>query len=501
MVQPTEPHEGSQSDAAPEPARGRGSETEGMRVARNAAYLAGGSVAAMAFGFFGRVLVADRLGDDFGLIVGAQGFVLAFLPLVQFGLHPLLVREFASGRGDPDGLLGATLLVRVFLGVAYAVVVPIAAVATGYLPGQRWLLVVFVGVELLGILAETYSALCEGFERMARAALIDMARPIATFLGVATALFAGGTVEAFAMGYLGARLCQAALAAVLGHTARRGLRPRFAFARLLPLLREARWFAAMGLIAAANGSLAVMVLTRFSTIAETARYGAALVFLELVMIFPVQVQRALLPAFSRLTSTGGATGMAHNSLRVVPIALFPAAAGLALLAEPILGLYPSGSFGGAAPALAVMGLWLLIMAPGHVAGTYLTGVGRIRALVLINLAGLALQAAFQVGLAPRHGALGAALAVLISYTLVSLLSMMATRDDGVRVPWAPWLRILAATAVMSAAVYPVREMALWVSVPVGVAVYAAAFFLLLPSASFERRAIALTLDRWVHRSA
>lgn len=478
-----------------------GTSSDGMRVARNAAWLAGGSVGAMAFGFLGRVWVADRLGDEFGLIVGAQGFAALFLTVAQFGLHPLLVREFAADPARAPGLLGATLMARGVLGLAYAAVVPLAAWATGYMDDTRWLLLVFVGVELLGLVAETYSALCEGFERMARAALIDMARPIATFLAIAAAALSDGSVEAFAAAYVVARLVQAALAIVLGHTTRRGLAPRFVHARVLRLLYEARWFATMSLVAAAQGSFAVLILTRFSSIAETALYGAALVFLEVVMIFPVQLQRALLPAFSRLSTTeGGAAEMAHHSLRVVPIALFPAGAGLALLARPILGLYPSGGFDAAAPTLAVMGLWLFIMAPGHVAGTYLTGIGRIRALVLINLVGLAVQAVAQWHLVPRAGAYGASLAVLVTYTLVSVLTTWVVRDQGVRVPWVAWLRVLAATAVMAAVLVPLRESPLAVSVPAGAVVFVAAFAALLPRDALERRAVAYLIERRLGRA-
>lgn len=460
-----------------------------MRVARNAGFLAAGSLGAMAFGFLGRVWLADRLGDEFGLVVGAQGFVLLFLTVVQFGLHPLLVREFAAHPEKSPQLLGTTLAVRAVLGLVYALVVPIAAWSSGYLPDARWLLMAFVVVELLGVFAETWSALCEGFERMARAALIDMARPIATFCGIAIAIYAGGSLEAFAIAYILARAAQAALAVALGRRAGVAGGPRFELAGVLPLLFEARWFATMSWVSAAQGSLAVLMLTRFSSTAETALYGAALVFLEVVMIFPVQLQRALLPAFSRLSASGAAGDMAHYSLRVVPIALFPAGAGLALLAPSIMDLYPSGGFAEAAPVLAIMGLWLFIMAPGNVAGTYLTGVGRIRALVLINLVGIAVQVAVQAWLVPRHGAVGASLATFATFTVVSALTTWLVAGDGVRIPWVPWLRVLVATAFMSAVVWPLRAFPLPITVPVGALAFVGAFALVLPRDSLELRAV------------
>jgi O-antigen/teichoic acid export membrane protein len=468
---------------------------DGLRVARNAGFLAAGSLGAMAFGFFGRVWLADRLGDQFGLVVGAQGFATLFLTIVQFGLHPLLVRQFASDPARAPQLLGTTLAVRAALGVAYALVVPMAAWSTGYMPDTRWLLMAFVVVELLGVLAETYSALCEGFERMGRAALIDMARPIASFLGIATAIYAGGSLEAFAVGYIAARLLQAGLAVALGRGARIAPDPRFVWAGVLPLFYEARWFATMSLVSAAQGSLAILMLTRFSTTAETALYGAALVFLEVVMIFPIQLQRALLPAFSRLSSTqGGATEMAHWSLRVVPMALFPAGAGLALLSRPIMDVYPSGGFADAAPALSVMGLWLFIMAPGNVAGSYLTGVGRIRALVLINCIGVGIQLIAQWWLVADHGALGASLATFATFSFVSLFSTWIVKDDGVRIPWIPWLRVLGATAVMSAILVPLRDQPLPMSVPVGALTFVVSLFLLLPRDSLEKRAFRFLIE-------
>ena len=43
----------------------------------------------LGLGFVTTLLVTNRLGDQYGLFIGAQRFVGLFLVVAQFGLHPL----------------------------------------------------------------------------------------------------------------------------------------------------------------------------------------------------------------------------------------------------------------------------------------------------------------------------------------------------------------------------------------------------------------------------
>jgi O-antigen/teichoic acid export membrane protein len=250
----------------------------------------------------------------------------------------------------------------------------------------------------------------------------------------------------------------------------------------------------VGLASTLQGTMAVLMLTRFSTSAETARFGASLNFIEVTLVLPVLLQRSLLPTFSRLSGTGGAAGIAQNALRLIPAVLIPAGVGMSCLAASIMALYPSGEFATAAPVLRLISLWLVCIGPLHVCGAFLTGMGRLRALIGVNLFGAGIQAVILLFEIPRAGAVGAAASTLVAYALCAAVLLYLVRGSGVAVPWPALARVALASLAMAAVVLPMQEAPLALAVVAGAAVYAIAWWLLLPRASLERRLVVSTLD-------
>ncbi len=472
---------------------------EGLRVARNSAFLSGGAVVGLGLGFVSTILVTDTLGEDYGLLIGAQRFVGFFLVIASFGLHPLLVRRLAARRDEPGELFGTVIFLRALLGAFFAFLVPTVAAVAGYLPDARWVLLGFVAIEFLGVFADSYVALCEGYERMARVALVPLVRSLTTFVGVVAVTLSGAGLAAILGVYLLGQLVRLGFAAALAHGALPRMQVRLRRDRVRPLLSEAGWFVAVGLSSSALASLAVVGLARLAGPGETARYGAALNFVDLVVMAPLLVQRALLPAFSRLQASGGAAGLANGGLRIVPALLIPAGAGLAVLADPVLALYPSGQFGEAAPVLRVLALGLLFLGPSYVSGTYLTGSGRLRTLFVVNVVAAGVEALLLLALVPSLGAPGAAWAAVTAFAAASGIQLLAIRGEGVEIPWAPLLRVGLASAGMAALVYPFRELPLPVAVAVGVVGYAALLWLLTPRDSLERRLLEQGVAPWRSR--
>lgn len=465
---------------------------EGARLARNSLVLGAGQVASLLLGFGSTVLAADALGEAvYGVLEGTQRFVAFFLVAVQFGLHPVLVRAIAMGEGRPEALLGSVLAIRAAFGGGFLLLVAAAAAATGYLPEHRPFLLAFAALELLAAVSETFFALLEGRERMDRAALVAVIRSAVNFVGVAAVWWMGGGLGELLLAFLVARLAQlaallAVCPAVLGH-----LRLRVEPALFRGLLLAALPFVAIGFAFMARRSLDVVLLTRLSTIAEVSLYAAAFNFLGVLTVMPDLVQRALLPALSRLHVRGGAPEVARDTLVVAASGLLPAGAGLALLAPEALALYPSGGFGGAAAALRVLSASLLFVAPSMVCSTLLTGAGRIWTLVICNLAALAIQLAVDLALIPRLGAVGAAAGTVTSTAAAAVLFAAACRPLGFRLPVGPLVRQLAAVACMAVAVMATEGLALVLRVAVGGAVYGVAVAACSGRGSLERRLLAL----------
>ena len=464
--------------------------SEGMRIARNSAVLGAGQVVGVGLGFATAILVTDLLGDLYGSLIGAQRFIGLFLAVVQFGLHPLIVRAVASRRDPPGVLLGTLLAVRCGLAVVFAVLVVSVATLGNYLPEHRWVIYLLAVSEILGVLAETFVAVCQGTEQMGRSALIVLSRSSTTFVGVLGVLAIGGGLPEVVAVYVGGRCVQMVAAMLLTRRPLAGSRLEVHGERVIPYLREALPFLAIGYAVVALRSLDVVILTRLSSVADVARFGASLNFVEVFLILPIVAQRALLPAFSRLGASGGDTAIAQGSIQIFGLVLFPSAAALALLSHHALAIYPSGEFADAAPVLQVLAATLVFIPSLTIAATHLTAHGRLARILYVYAVTLPLQILGNAILIPRYGAVGAATAMVTAHGILAIGLVLGIRDLGVHLPWASTVRQWVATGLMSLALLATRQHMVLVPVAVGLLVYVAAMAVLTPADALERRLLA-----------
>lgn len=474
-----------------------GKRSEGLGVARNSAFLGAGNIAALAISFASTILVTDQLGADrYGLLVGAQRFVAFFAVIAYFGMHALLVRASATRSEDIGALVGTVLVLRALLAGLFGLLVWVAAVTTNYLPDHRLLLFGVALVQVPLVFAEVFTAACEGRERMGRVAWVTLIRTLTTFLCLSAAVLLDGDLGLFVAAYLVGGSAEFAATVLLTRGVIRDLRLRVRFTRLLPILEQAVPFVLIGLGFAAMRGLDVVVLTRFSSIPEVSRYGAALNFTELIMMLAVLAQRALLPVFSRLQHTSAANDLASNSLSLSLAVLIPACAGLALLADPLVRLYPSGEYDAAAPVLIVLSGALVCLGPGTVCATFLTGAGRLRAILEAYVIAVPVQVGVSLLLVRDHAAVGVAIGSLAGNAAMALLLLRAARGLGMSIAYRVILRQLIATGLMALIVSATRDLPLAIPVILGLVAYAAALWVIAPVESAERRLVANVVSRW-----
>jgi O-antigen/teichoic acid export membrane protein len=469
--------------------------SEGLRIFRNSAILGVGSAAGMALGFVTTILVTDALGEGYGLLLSAQRFVGFFTVIVDFGLATLLVRAIAAREDTVGSLTGTVVLLRCALGAVYGCAAAIAAFTLDYLPGYRWLLAAFLAMEFLGQLAEAFSATCQGLEAMGRATVIALARSVVTCAGVLVVYATGGGLPGVMTMYFAGRTAQLAVAVWMARAAAPGMKLSVRFDRMLPLLRTAFLFLAVIIGYGALRSVDVVMLNKLATVKEVARYGAALNFIDVLLAVPLLVQTALLPAFTRLTTSGSSSAIGRHTLQAFSAAVLPAAVGLAILAERAVALYPSGEFSDSASVLRLLASGFCFLSLASVSATLLTGAGRLRVIVAGYVFAVASQAAVNFALIPSRGALGAAAGTVTAYVVLAVFLLAALRRIGVEVPFGAILCHAVSAAVMGAVVYATRGLPLPVPVALGGIVYVAALLLISSASSLERRLVAEVMAR------
>lgn len=447
--------------------------SEGRRIARNSALLGLGDVANLLLGLATTVLITDRLGEDYGILLGAQRFVALFLVLAQFGLYPLLVRAVAARPGDAGMLLGTVLALRAVLGAAFVLLVATSAIASDYLPQFRWLLWVLVAAELVGVFTEAHVAVCEGLERMGSSALVSSIRPVTTFLGLLVVIALDLGLSGIAAAYAAARLAQLLLAMVLVRRAVPSLSLSVRAEWMGPVLRDALLFVLIGVSFTAMSTLDVVLVTRLAGVEAASWYGGALNFFDVLIALPVLVQRSLLPAFTRLGVVEKASEVARATLQVFSAVLLPAGVGLAVLAPEAVALYPSGVFGPSAAALRILALGVLFAGLALACAVYLTGAQRLPAILRGYAFALPVEVLLLVLLTPSLGAVGAAWGRVAAHAVLAIALLAQVRSVGVAVPIAPLAKHALAAAAMAAVLLASAGAPLPLRIALGAGVYAA----------------------------
>jgi O-antigen/teichoic acid export membrane protein len=470
--------------------------SEARKIVHNSLLLGIGDALAMAMGFVTTILVTDHLGDDYGVLIGGQRFAMMFLVIAEFGLAPLLIRRIAANRTVAGVTFSSALSMQVGLCALYSLVVMLTAQVIGYLPEHRTTLALLVVLSVLTVFSTTQMSLFEGLESMGRSALLVFVRAAATLAGVGVVVMGSGGLQAIVVVYIIARVVQILIGTGMSFGLSVSLRALPRREPMVTMLREAPLFVFVGAAYIALRSLDVVMLARLSGPEETARYGAALNFIEVLLPLMLVAQRSLFPAFSRLGEQSAAEGVIRDTLHVFSALLVPGAIGLALLAPEALSLYPSREFDDSANVLRLLAVSVLFLGLITVCATYLTGVGRMRVIIWSYVIALPVQIIANAVLIPLGGAEGVATATLIAQGVLTGLLLWAVRSRGVMLPFAGFARHIVAGLVMAASVLALGRYPFALVIVIGAIVYAATLLAISRQGSVERRILAVIGGWW-----
>ncbi len=209
-------------------------------------------------------------------------------------------------------------------------------------------------------------------------------------------------------------------------------------------------------------------------------YAAAQTILLAFNLMPPAIRAALYPLMSRYHQNAPEKlSLVYEKVSHYLAALvLPLAAGLTILAEPVIGLIFGPDFGPAVPILRIT-IWVVVflfLVEPH--ARIMLVNNRQREAARITAVTTGLNIALNLILIPVLGIIAAAIARLAS-SLALYLGYYAysyTRLVPSKQPFSP--SVVLATAIMSAAVWPLRELILPVPILAGIIVYAIAARLL-----------------------
>lgn len=433
------------------------------------------------------ILIGRLLGptDSGTFSLGITFFTVVF-GLSAWGLQELLVREVAPRRGES----GRYLVNYLFLRLLFTVITYLALVAAlrYWLPYEPQTTQVIL-ILTLAVFPEAIFGLCqslfEAHEQLFVPALAALVNSAIKLGGGFWLLRQGATVAELAWivpvaSLLGLLLFLPALPRLFRGTPQQAP-SKIDFTFSLAQFRQTPGFFMIHLFSVLDYQTDAFLISLLLTETDLGWYAAAQTILLGFSLMPVAMRAALYPLMARYHHESPAKlALLHQKANQYVMALvLPIAAGVGLLAMPIIRLIFGDGFEPAVPALQ-WSIGALIFVFLNVPNARLLMVNnRQREASIITGISMAANVVLNLWLIPLLGIVGAAVSRLVASFLFFLCIHLYVRRNILHSRFLPLLpRPLLATLAMAAAVWPLRELPLLIPILAGILVYAAAALLL-----------------------
>ena len=356
-----------------------------------------------------------------GTFSTALALVATFAMLSGPGLAPLVLREISSAPGSLADILGLALQALVWTFLLAAVALFATTAILGY-PRDIAVLVV-----LLAPLPDTRPALANlaaSFNarfRLRHVAVFQVAQALVYGTIAVVVISASLGVSGLAIATVGAALCATMLALAL-------LRAEF---RVWPRLRQPprrAWsllwtsmpIAGINLVATVYARLDILMLSVLATSSTVALYTVPYGLVRLSYMIPSVASAAFFPLLSRRLETDRAEAE-YLFFLVVRVFLFlsvPVSLLLALSSPALMPFVFGDRYSQSAAVLQIMAWTTVFSFLNYIFWYGVLAVRRERAVLVVQIVGLAVNLALNALAIPAYGASGAAAALVVSDLIV-----------------------------------------------------------------------------------
>lgn len=395
------------------------------QVAANGSWWLAERLGMLALTLLTSIVVVRSLGPaEYGELSYVLALVGLLAPLAQFGVSGLVARALLERPGEESAVLRAAVLMRL-AGCAIALV--IGSVWWGLFeaePARRWVILVLLAAQF----ATAFQVSEFWFQVQYKAAALV---PWRTGVTLAAALFKMAVAVTtrdpilvacvFAIEYL---LLGGASLLALRRASGVWLRPASSPEWVRWFVRRSPWLLASGVAEVIYLRIDIVLLERLRGVEEAGIYAVAARLSEVWYMVPVALMGAVFPALWSRRSDAEAY---RRSLQGSLDALFAIGLSLAVFLQfagrPLVDLLFGARFAASTPVLQIhiwAGVFIFMRA---LLSRWLLAEDLLRFSLLTHVAGAVMNVALNLVLIPRQGAVGAAIATVISYATAGWLAL------------------------------------------------------------------------------
>jgi O-antigen/teichoic acid export membrane protein len=446
------------------------------RLARNIAFLAGGQFATWGLSLLWTIFVPRALGPaGMGELTVAYAATGVISVLVSLGIGTLMVKEIARDRDKASWLVGTAIVVRTTFVVPAIVAVALFIHFGRFSNEQSIVLWLATASMILALFTGPFQAAFQALERMEYLAYADvLTKAVVSVAGIALVIVGFRVVGVMSLGLAMAVVVLAVNAwwsRDLFHIDWRPDRERVRF-----LIIDSLPYWTTGLVLTFYMWIDSVMLSVMSSAVVVGWYAVPTKLFTTLLFVPVILATAWLPRLSAAFRDGidSLLKVGKPALELVLVLSLPVAAGIALVAGPLIRDIYGAQF---APSVSVLVILAFTLPPTYfniMANQVLVATNRqlawtkvmVGAAIVNPIANLFLIRYFQSS--PLHnGAIGAALSLLATEVGMALVGMLLLPKI---LDWRSALRLVRAviaTLGMAAAVWAVSRFGLIVEIGVG----------------------------------
>ncbi len=377
---------------------------------------------------FALIYAAQRaLGPaGYGVVTYGLAIGVVLAPATDLGLQLIITREIAGDQNTAPQLAGIGLTLKLLLAlVVIGALIPISLLR----PDGAILATFILGLAVISSsFAEYFGYVFRGLRRVELDAALTVLLRLGVFAFGVVALLWSASVNSVAVAYLAGN----GLVALLGYV---WLRRRF-FAPVLRvkrseaarLLRQALPLGGAILLSIVYTRTSVFILDAISGSTAVGEYGVALRLTEPLALIPSAVMAAVFPALAQALANQGYAATLPLRVKTIGllalIGLLIAIAG-ALLGPQLLHFLYNDQYAGSTVALQILALAILPMFINYALTHFLVALRQQRLNLAFNAVVFVVNLALCWFLIPRFGPSGAAMATVLSETLLLTLCVVA----------------------------------------------------------------------------
>lgn len=393
-------------------------------------WLLGGKIVNMILSFFVSLATARYLGpDNFGSINYVAAYVSFFSSITSLGLSVIVIKEISMGKEDDNEVIWTGILMR-FLTAVFSTIAVIALVSIT--DKSDPLMVKIAILESIAILASAFDTFMYWFQGKLLGKYTSIASVVA-YIGMSLyriyLLANNADILWFAFATSVDTLLLS-LILMLCYVRENGFHPKVSVRLGKSLMKQSYHYMISGLIAILYSKIDQIMLKQMLDTYSVGLYTAALTIAGLWGMIPSAFIQSVSPILYK--NAEESRGMFYKRLRQSYAGIWLLnicwSLGVSIFSYWVIYLLYGKAYLGARGALVIVVWYTGITSIGSLTQVYLATENKNKYVNYFALAGLVTDVVLNALLIPRMGILGAAIATLVTYTVIHIVMPLAIKD-------------------------------------------------------------------------